>query len=142
MRIGIDVRTLQLETRRKRPVGTHLRGWIEAAQSLNSPFSFSLLFDPALPTPQVGLSSPQWQLQPLILPFSLPGRTPKALHGNQNDEFLFDSTLESFLLEHGVDVFHTTDTFTGELFSGRRLYHTRWVVALHNLGPLLFLPQL
>jgi glycosyltransferase involved in cell wall biosynthesis len=138
MYIGIDGRPLQLDANGAQGAGVHLRGWIEAAQALDTHFSFSLLFDPALPMPSVKLSSTQWQLQPLSLPFSPPDKFSQALRIDQNNEFVFDSALESFLIERGFDLFYTIGTWTWDAFAGRRIYHTRWVVGFHDLTPLAF----
>jgi len=138
MHVAIDVRPLQLDAYRDRGIGIHLRSWIEAAQSLDISFSFSLLFDPALPAPRVKLSSKLWRLQPLVLPFSPGNDPPTALHIDRNREFQFDSAMESFLSEQDFDLYHATYTFMWETFASRRLFRTRWVVTFYDLIPLRF----
>ena len=135
MRIGIDVRPLQLEAYKERGIGTHLRGWIKAAQSLPPSADFFLLFDPSLPRPDIALSSSHWQLQPFTLPLADSDTYDQTDPGN---EFLFDSAIEAFLLDHQFDLFHATYTLMREAFASRRIYHTRWVVTFYDLIPLLF----
>ena len=138
MRIGIDARPLQLDAYKDRGIGTHLRGWIEAAQTLPTTSSFTLLFDPKLLAPRINLTSPHWSTQPFALPFAPVFRPFTELHFNQADEFQFDSALESMLLDYDFDVFHATYTFMWEAYVPRRLYHTRWVVTVYDLIPLVF----
>ncbi|MBN1888127.1 MAG: glycosyltransferase [Thermoflexales bacterium] len=138
MRIGIDLRPLQLDAYKERGIGTHLRNWIQAAQGLASPAEYRLLFDPALPAPRLHLSSPLWQLHPIGLPFSPPEMPITALHIDPDSELVFDSAMEAFLIEAGIELFHATYTLMWEAFSARRLYRTRWVATFYDLIPLAF----
>ena len=138
MRIGIDVRPLQLESYKSRGIGNHLRGWIEAAQSLASPSRFSLLFDPDLPPPSIKLSSNHWNLEPFVLAFPPNVCDPAVLHVDQDEEFRFDSAVEAFLLDHEYDLFHATSSLMWETFVARRIRCTPWVVTFYDLIPLLF----
>lgn len=140
MRIAIDVRPLQLDAYKERGIGSYLRGWIQAAQKLETSFHFTLLHEPALPPPLVRLESDKWQFQSLDLPFSPPPTAPSTLHFNPDQELQFDSALESFLLDSAFDFFHLTYSFMWEAFVGRRLYKTSWGTTFYDLIPLLF-PQ-
>ncbi|MGC9397904.1 MAG: glycosyltransferase [Anaerolineae bacterium] len=137
MHIAIDARPLQLDAYKERGIGVHLRSWIEAAQHLDVKEQFSLLIDPTLPRPRLQLTSARWRFQPLDLPFG-PLSNSAALQIDKDEEFLFDSALESYLLQHQVDVFHETYPFMWETFVARRLYNVKWAVMIYDLIPLRF----
>ena len=138
MRVGIDVRPLQLDAYKNRGIGYHLRGWIEAAQSLETNLNFSLLFDQSLPIPSLNLTSERWKLQPLALPFFRYDSNPTLLHFDKDKEFIFDSALEAFLLEQQIDLLHTTYHFMWEAFVSRRLHSVNGIVTVYDLIPLIF----
>lgn len=138
MHVAIDARPLQLDAYRERGIGGHLRGWIGAAQALKTDFAFSLLFDPALPMPSLGLESEQWRLLPLALPFFRYDSNPAILHVDKDEELIFDSALEAFLLEQRIDLLHTTYPFMWEAFVCRRLHSVKSVVTIYDLIPLVF----
>ncbi len=127
MRIAVDGRLLQRTTLwdSKRE---YLQGWIQAVQEQDTPFSFWLLHDPGHPKPDLPLSSPKWQWCPLSLPFS--HNTSQAAHSD--GAMVFDSALESFLLEHEFDLFLTYDS--DGLPTGRRIFRTRWVISFSDLA--------
>lgn len=137
-RIGIDIRPLQLNAFKKRGIGIHIRNWIEAAQTLDTTFDFLLLFDPQLSKPQLNLLSSQWKLYPFTFSPPESQKITGILHIDSDDEFKYDSLLEAYLLENKIDLFHATNVFMWEAYTGRRLYHTRWVVTMYDLIPLLF----
>ena len=141
MHIAVDIRPLQLDAYRDRGIGVHLRSWIEAAQYREVDGQFSLLFDPRLSRPRIKLSSPQWKLRSLDLPFGSFSSSPHVLHMDRDEEFIFDSALEAYLLEHRVDVFYETYPFMWETYVARRLYNVRWVVMIYDLIPLRFRSQ-
>jgi len=138
MRVGIDVRPLQVDAYKGRGIGNHLRSWIQAAQSTDTTWNFALLFDPNLPAPQIRLRSRQWRLQPFEWMFAPPRRPVEDFHIDQDEELRFDAALEAFLVEKGFDLFHSTFTFMWETFVGRRLFYTRWVATVYDLIPLVF----
>ncbi len=138
MRIAIDARPLQLESYKYRGIGSYLRGWIEAAQSLSGADVFSLLFDPSLPPPAIQLSSERWKLQPFVATSVTRPFDPSALHADADEEFRFDSAVEVFLLEHEYDLYHATFSLMWETFIARRIYRTPWVVTFYDLIPLIY----
>ena len=138
MRVGIDLRPLQLDAYRARGIGTHLRSWIEAAQTLPTTNAFDLLCDPALPAPALRLGSAQWTLRPFELPFTPPVESAEGLRIQPNAEMIFDSALESFLVSREYDLFHETYPLMLEAFAARRLHQTRWVTTIYDLIPLVF----
>jgi len=127
--IAVDGRSLQLPGPVHGPAA-YLRGWVEAAQSLDTPLAFSLLYDPEQPRPGLDLRSPRWEWRPLDLPFG-----PQAAHSARDRAFVFDSALESFLLEHDCDLFLASGDGSDLPFSGRRLFRTRWVISLLDPAP-------
>ena len=138
MRVGIDARPMQVPAYRKRGIGQHLRNWIEAAQKLPHPFEMVLLVDPHLSSPEVNLISPQWKISPLTLPFIHQTDDFFPLHNDADQEFIFDSAVEAFLVDQGIDLFHETYSFMWEANIIRRLHRTRLVTTIYDLIPLKY----
>ncbi|CAG0956681.1 D-inositol 3-phosphate glycosyltransferase [Anaerolineae bacterium] len=138
MRVGIDIRPLQLDAYKTRGIGTHLRSWIESAQTVARAGTFHLLFDPALPVPSIQLTSDHWMLCPFELPFAPLGDQVEGLRIQPDAEFVFDSAMESYLVAQEFDLFHATYPLMLEAFVARRLRRTRWIATIYDLIPIVF----
>lgn len=137
LRVAIDIRPLQFEAYRNRGIGRFLGSILSALQQIESEMQFLLVYSPAYSLPSI-LPRSNFRLLPLVLPFhvsEMPYTTP---HADPDLEFQFDSAMESFLIEHKVDLFHNTYPFGWEFFVSRRLHTVRYVVTVLDIIPLIY----
>jgi len=137
-RVAIDVRTLQFETYQNRGIGRFLNSSLRALGQLNPEMELFLVYSPECSFPTDLPKNTVWELLPLRLPFTIPKMAHTTYHADADLEFQFDSAMESFLIEHQIDLFHITYPFGWEFFIPRRLYNVRSVVTIFDMIPAIY----